>query len=77
MYSLGLIGIAAFAITGVMAAGKKGMDIFSITLLGVVTALGGGTVRDIILDTSPIFWVADLLYLWVSVSASLMTFFLV
>lgn len=77
IYSLGLIGIAAFAITGVMAAGKKGMDILSITLLGVVTALGGGTLRDIILDTNPIFWVADLFYLWVSVSASIMTFFLV
>ena len=77
IYTLGLIGIAAFAITGVMAAGKKGMDILSITLLGVVTALGGGTLRDIILDTNPIFWVADLFYLWVSVSASIMTFFLV
>ena len=77
IYSLGLIGIAAFAITGVMAAGKKGMDILSITLLGVVTALGGGTLRDIILDTNPIFWVDDLFYLWVSVSASIMAFFLV
>ncbi len=77
IYTLGLIGIAAFAITGVMAAGKKGMDILSITLLGVVTALGGGTLRDIILDANPIFWIADLFYLWVSISASIMTFFLV
>ena len=43
IYYLGLIGIAAFSITGVIAAGRKGMDIFSIVLLGVVTALGGGT----------------------------------
>ena len=77
IYLLGLIGIAAFAITGVMAAGKKGMDILSITLLGVVTALGGGTLRDIILDSNPIFWVADLYYLWVSVAASIVAFFLV
>lgn len=77
IYILGLVGIAAFAITGVMAAGKKGMDILSITLLGVVTALGGGTLRDIILDTNPIFWVGDLFYLWVSISASIMAFFLV
>ena len=77
IYLLGLVGIAAFAITGVIAAGQKGMDIFSITLLGVVTALGGGTLRDIILDTSPIFWVADISYLWVSGSASILTFFLV
>lgn len=76
-YYLGLIGIAAFAITGVIAAGKKGMDIFSIVLLGVVTALGGGTLRDVIIDASPVFWIADLSYLWVSLAASLLTFFLV
>lgn len=77
IYYLGLIGIAAFAITGVMAAGKKDMDIFSIVLLGVVTALGGGTLRDIIIDVSPVFWIADLSYLWVSILASIVTFFLV
>ncbi len=77
IYYLGLIGIAAFAITGVMAAGKKDMDIFSIVLLGVVTALGGGTLRDIIIDANPIFWIADLSYLWVSIAASVFTFFLV
>ncbi|MCP4117927.1 MAG: trimeric intracellular cation channel family protein [Desulfobacteraceae bacterium] len=77
IYYLGLIGIAAFSITGVIAAGKKDMDIFSIILLGVVTALGGGTLRDIILDTSPVFWIADLCYIWVSIIASVLTFFLV
>ena len=53
IYYLGLIGIAAFSITGVIAAGKKDMDIFSIVLLGVVTALDGGTLRDMIIDVSP------------------------
>ena len=77
IYYLGLIGIAAFSITGVIAAGRKGMDIFSIVLLGVVTALGGGTLRDIIIDVNPVFWIADLHYLWVAVLASAMTFFLV
>lgn len=76
-YYLGLIGIAAFSISGVIAAGKKDMDIFSIVLLGVVTALGGGTLRDIIIDTSPVFWIADLSYLWVSIVSSILTFFLV
>ncbi|MBU0944622.1 MAG: trimeric intracellular cation channel family protein [Proteobacteria bacterium] len=77
IYYLGLIGIAAFSITGVIAAGKKDMDIFSIVLLGVVTALGGGTLRDIIIDVNPVFWIADLSYLWVSLLAALLTFFLV
>ena len=53
------------------------MDIFSVVLLGVVTALGGGTLRDVIIDSGPVFWTNDLLYLWVSVSASVVTFFLI
>jgi len=77
IYYLGLIGIAAFSITGVIAAGKKDMDIFSIVLLGVVTALGGGTLRDMIIDVNPVFWIADLTYLWVSIAASVLTFFLI
>lgn len=77
IYYLGLIGIAAFSITGVIAAGKKDMDIFSIVLLGVVTALGGGTLRDIMIDVNPVFWIADLSYLWVSLLASLLAFFLI
>lgn len=74
MYCLGLLGIVAFSITGVIAAGKRGMDIFSIVLLGVVTAIGGGTLRDIILGTSPVFWISDLSYLWVSILASVVAF---
>ena len=77
VYILGLIGIAAFSMTGVMAAGKKDMDIFSIVLLGVVTALGGGTMRDIIINADPVFWIKDLSYLWVSVAAAVITFFLI
>lgn len=77
IYYLGLIGIAAFSITGVIAAGRKDMDIFSIVVLGVVTALGGGTLRDMIIDARPVFWVGDLNYLWVSICAAILTFFLV
>ncbi len=75
IYWSGMLGIAAFSITGVIAAGKRGMDIFSIVLLGVVTALGGGTLRDNILDANPIFWIADPVYLWVSILAAIISFF--
>ncbi len=75
VYFLGMVGIAAFSVTGVLAAGKRDMDIFSIVLLGVVTALGGGTLRDLILGIYPIYWVEDLTYFWVSVAASGVTFF--
>ncbi len=77
IYYLGMMGMAVFAITGVIAAGRKEMDIFSIILFGVVTAMGGGTLRDIILDSNPIFWIGDLNYLWVSVGASIAAFGLV
>jgi uncharacterized membrane protein YeiH len=75
IFYLGLIGIAAFSITGVIAAGKRGMDLFSILLLGVVTALGGGTLRDLILDTTPVFWIANHSYLWTSALAAAFAFF--
>lgn len=76
IYILGLVGMAAFSITGVIAAGKKDMDIFSIVLLGVVTAMGGGTLRDIIIN-APVFWISDLHYLWVSIAAAIAAFFLI
>ena len=74
IYYLGLVGIAAFSVTGVIAAGRKDMDIISIVLLGMVTALGGGTLRDIILGAHPVFWISDLMYLWVSIGAAIITF---
>ena len=55
LYYLGLLGMTAFSVTDVIAAGKRDMDLFSIVLIGVGTALGGGTLRDVILDTHPIF----------------------
>ena len=77
IYIIGMIGIAAFSITGVVAAGKKDMDLFSIILFGVVTALGGGTIRDLLMDANPIFWIGDETYLWVSVAAAVVAFFFV
>ena len=71
-----MVGIAVFAISGVIASENKGLDIFSVVLLGTVTALGGGTLRDVILDRTPVFWISDLAYLWVAIGASLVTFFM-
>jgi hypothetical protein len=76
-YSLGMLAMAVFAVTGVVAGGKKDMDILTIVILGNVTAIGGGTLRDILLDVNPIYWIADLTYLWVATAASIAAFFLV
>ena len=77
IYMLDLFGVAIFAITGSLAAGKKHMDLFGVVVLATVTALGGGTIRDIILDLGPAFWVTNPTYLIVVIIASIATFMLV
>lgn len=52
------LGVAVFAITGVLAAKNKRVDLFGVIVLALVTALGGGTVRDLILRADP-FWMSD------------------
>jgi uncharacterized membrane protein YeiH len=77
IYGLDLFGIAVFAVSGSLAAGKKRMDIFGVIVLGLVTALGGGTLRDTLLDVGPVFWVDDPVYLLVATGSSLLTFIIV
>jgi uncharacterized membrane protein YeiH len=67
-------GTAVFAITGVLAAARQNMDLMSFAIIGVVTAIGGGTLRDLMLDV-PVFWLADPTWLFVAVGAALATFF--
>ena len=74
IYGFDLFGVAVFAVSGSLAAGRKRMDVFGVTVLGLVTALGGGTLRDTLLDAGPVFWVVDPVYLFVAVAASLLTF---
>lgn len=64
-YYFNLFAVAMFAMSGALAASDKNMykDLFGLTFTGFATAIGGGTVRDIILDAHPIAWVADNNYL--------------
>ncbi|MBT9432335.1 TRIC cation channel family protein [Candidatus Sodalis endolongispinus] len=59
LYWLDILGTAVFAISGVLLAGKLRMDPFGVLVLGVVTAVGGGTIRDMALANGPVFWVRD------------------
>ncbi|MNP28483.1 hypothetical protein D3C76_1214500 [compost metagenome] len=70
-----MLGIAVFAITGVLAIQKVGVDLFGAVVLGIITAIGGGTIRDLLLD-QPIFWIVDFNYIWVALFAALLAFFL-
>ena len=52
-----IIGITAEGITGALAAGREKMDIFGVIIIACVTAIGGGTVRDVLLGHYPVGWV--------------------
>lgn len=73
MFWLAIIATMAFAITAVLAIADRGVDIFGVLVLGVITAVGGGTVRDLILDVQP-FWVKDLVFIRVAILSSLLAF---
>jgi len=65
-----LLGVASFAASGVLRAGRKGMDLVGVIAIAVVTSLGGGTLRDLLLDRHPITWVGEPTLLWVCLLAS-------
>jgi uncharacterized membrane protein YeiH len=73
LYVLDLVGVAVFAVSGALAAGRKRLDILGVVVLALVTAVGGGTVRDVLLDRHPIFWLADPTYLTVITGSALLT----
>ncbi|WP_432722014.1 trimeric intracellular cation channel family protein [Jeongeupia wiesaeckerbachi] len=68
-----LIAITAEAMTGALAAGRRNMDLFGVMVIAFLTALGGGTVRDIILGHYPIAWTQHPEYVWLVLSAGLFT----
>jgi uncharacterized membrane protein YeiH len=57
-----VIGIIAFALTGIYEARKKGMDIIGVYAVAMITAFGGGSLRDIILNRHPLFWIEHYSY---------------
>lgn len=73
LYSLDLLGVGVFAISGALAARKAGMDIFGMLVLAAVAGVGGGTLRDVLLGAQPVFWVQDGTYLWVIIGCAIAT----
>ena len=69
------LGIVAFTITGALAASRNQMDVVGFVLLGTVTGIGGGTLRDILLDIHPILWIEQPAYLAVCIGISALLFF--
>ena len=74
IYLLDLIGTFVFAISGIRLAARTDMDVFGGAVIGFVTAIGGGTVRDLLLNSHPITWMADMTYPMVILAAVPFTF---
>jgi len=75
-YWAGMLAVAVNALTGVLDAGRKNMDLIGVVMVGAATALGGGTVRDVLLQR-PVFWISDQVYLVVALATTLIIFFVV
>ena len=73
---LDYIGTVTFAVGGTITAGHAGLDMLGCTMVGTITAVGGGTVRDILLGQLPVFWTIEIEYILMCIAAGLTTFFL-
>lgn len=76
LFYLDIFGIIVFALSGALMAGRYQLDPFGVVVLASVTAVGGGTIRDVILQT-PVFWVEKPYYLYVILATALLTIVLI
>lgn len=67
--------VIVFAITGALVASRAQLDLVGFAFIACLTAVGGGTVRDLLLDRNPIFWIAEPAYLGAAATAAVLTFF--
>jgi len=75
LYILDLAGTFVFAVSGTIVASKRQMDPFGAAVIAFITAVGGGTVRDVLIGSVPVGWMLNLHYLYAIASAFLLTFF--
>jgi uncharacterized membrane protein YeiH len=75
IYLIDIVGTFVFAISGALAASEKRFDIFGAGILALVTAVGGGSLRDMLIGSTPVGWMQDLNYLAVIVAAVLISYF--
>ncbi len=75
LYWIGMAAVAVSALTGVMEAERKEVDLIGATFVAVATALGGGTIRDLLLNRN-VFWIADQAYLITAVVCGIIAFFI-
>jgi len=69
IYTLDLIGVFVFAISGALTAADNKMDAFGAVVIAFITALGGGTIRDLLIGSQPVTWMVDTRYIFVVILA--------
>jgi uncharacterized membrane protein YeiH len=74
IYVLDIFGTFVFAISGALVASDKKFDLFGVLIIAFVTAVGGGMLRDVLMDAHPINWIGDLNYLYTIFVAVIFTF---
>lgn len=75
LYLLDIAAVAVFALTGALVASRSQLDIVGFIFVACLTAVGGGTLRDVLLNRDAVFWVADPLILLAAVLAAIAVFF--
>ena len=60
--TIDILGTVAFAISGVLVAMEKRLDLFGVLIIAFVTSIGGGTLRDLLIGNTPVVWMRDLTY---------------
>lgn len=73
LYSLEMFAVGVCAVSGALAAARKKMDVFGLVVTAIVSSIGGGTVRDLLLDHRPVFWIANTTFLWVPAVVAIAT----
>jgi uncharacterized membrane protein YeiH len=75
VYALDLIGTLVFAISGAISASERKLDAFGALVIAFVTAVGGGTLRDVLIGSTPVAWMREMNYLYLIVASVILTFF--
>lgn len=70
-YIIDILGTIAFAISGVLVAINKKMDLFGILIIAFVTAIGGGTLRDLLIGSTPVSWMKDITFTYVIIASAI------
>lgn len=70
-YTIDILGTIAFAISGVLVAINKKMDLFGILIIAFVTAVGGGTLRDLLIGDTPVSWMKDMTFSYVIMASAI------